>query len=97
MDPASANAKTMLQALGALDGSLATARAAVLTVQHELLPAWAEGEPGRSHSGPLKLSAAGWMGDEVLAYMAALSEAIGRYTMTLEVERAALPWRGQAA
>jgi hypothetical protein len=89
MESASTNAKAMFQALGVLDGALATARAAVLTAHPELL------SPGRG--GPLELSAADWRGDEVLAYMVALSEAIARYTMTLEMERALLRPRGRAA
>lgn len=98
MSPASTNARRMFQVLGALDDALATARAAVLAVHPELNPPQAEGGADHPrHPAPLKLSPAGWRGDEVLEYMTALSEAIARYTLTLEVERALAHRRRRAA
>jgi hypothetical protein len=74
----SSNAK-LSQVLRALDGALASTRAAVLAAHPELLAL---------HPGPLKLGAAGWMGDELLMHIAGLAAAVERYSLALEAERA---------
>jgi hypothetical protein len=76
----------MFQDLQTLDGALASVRAAILATHPELL----EPRVGDSHAAgapPVRLSAAAWIGDEVLAHIAGLATALTRYSMALEVER----------
>lgn len=76
----------MFQELQVLDGALASMREAILAAHPELLETrTADGHATRA--GPVRLGAAGWTGDEVLAHIAGLSTALTRYSMALEVER----------
>src|SRR4051812_43172288 len=75
----------MFQELQSLDGALASARAAILAAHPELLePGAANGR--MAHAGPVKLSATGWIGDEILSHIAGLATALTRYSMAVQAE-----------
>jgi hypothetical protein len=71
----------MFIALHGLEAALVYTRAAVLAAHPDLAE---EGPHGRRL---MKLDAAGWMADEILTHLSALSGAIGRYAVEVERER----------
>ncbi|HEY8210073.1 MAG TPA: hypothetical protein VIG99_21455 [Myxococcaceae bacterium] len=79
----------MYEELQALDSALASARAAILEAHPELLEPKA-GDHQAIRPGPVRLGAASWVGDEILAHIAGLTAALSRYSIALEMERVLL-------
>src|SRR5689334_11645647 len=76
----------MFQELQSLDGALASVRTAILAAHPELLePDAASGQ--MAHVGPVRLSATGWIGDEILSHIAGLTTSLIRYSQAMQAER----------